>query len=140
MSAAEVLALLGAATGASVEVWAGAGWAGSGVGAVTVADDDGVLVVTEAGVWPPGGARPMRWRAVSRWRAEGAALAVDHVRQGTPAAAVLDADGARWAARAPHLCGPDRYDVALELDGDGVVVTWTVSGPCKADRVRTRYA
>lgn len=137
---AEVLARLGASTDANVEVWAGAGWAGSGTGAVRAAHDGDVLVLSEAGVWAPDGARPMRWRAVSRWWAEGAALAVEHVRQGTPASAVLDADGDRWAGRQPHVCGADRYEVSLHLDAGGVVVAWTVSGPCKADRVVTRYA
>lgn len=136
-----VLERLGRASTADVEVWAGAGWAGSGTGAVTVWEAGGALVVSEAGVWGPDGARPMRWRAETRWRLDGDGLGVEHVRQGTPATATLDRDAVgRWAARAPHRCGPDRYDVTLELEPDAVVVTWTVSGPCKADRVRTRYA
>ena len=136
-----VLARLARASTADVEVRAGAGWAGSGTGAVTVREDGGALVVAEAGVWGPDGARPMRWRAETRWRLDGAALDVEHVRQGQPATAVLDAAAAgRWTARAPYLCGQDRYTVALEVEPDAVVVTWTVSGPCKADRVRTRYA
>ena len=140
MSAPEILARLAAARSADVEVWAGAGWRGSGTGAVTVAHDGDVLVLSEAGVWAPDGARPFRWRAASRWRLDGAALAVEHVRQGTPAAATLDDRGAEWAGRAPHLCGADRYTVTLRTEGEAVVVAWTVSGPCKADRVVTRYA
>ncbi len=140
MTAAAVLARLAASTDVAVEVWAGAE-GGSGTGSVAVATDGPTVVLTEAGVWAPAGARPMRWRAVARWRAEGAALAVEHVRQGTPALAVLDRgpDGA-WAGREPHVCGADRYTAALRLDGGAVEVTWTIAGPRKAARVVTRYA
>ena len=140
MSAPEILARLAAARSADVEVWAGAGWRGSGTGAVTVAHDGDVLVLTEAGVWAPDGARPFRWRAASRWRLDGAALAVEHVRQGIPARAVLDRqpDGA-WVGREAHRCGDDRYSVTLRLDGAAVEVAWTIAGPCKAARVTTRY-
>jgi hypothetical protein len=138
--AAEVLDRLAAARSADVEVWAGDGWHGSGTGAVRVERDGDALVVSEAGVWGPDGSRPMRWRASSRWRLDGDALAVEHVRQGVPAAAVLDGDGARWAARAPHACGADWYSVDLTLEADAVVVTWTARGPQKDDRITTRYA
>ena len=138
--AADVLARLAAAHSADVEVEAGDGWHGSGTGAVRVEHDGDVLVVSEAGVWGPDGARPMRWRATSRWRLDGAALAVEHVRQGEPAAAVLDDGGAEWTCRAPHRCGADCYTVTLRIVGEAVVVAWAVSGPRKADRVVTRYA
>ncbi|PAP75212.1 DUF6314 family protein [Rubrivirga marina] len=139
MSAADVLARLAAARSADVEVWAGDGWHGSGTGAVRVERDGDGLVLSEAGVWGPDGSRPMRWRAASRWRLDGEALAVEHVRQGVPAAAVLDADGAHWAARAPHACGADWYSVGLTIEADAVVVTWTARGPNKDDRITTRY-
>ena len=82
----------------------------------------------------------MRWRATSRWHLEGDALVVEHLRQGVPACAVLDGDGPCWSCRAPHRCGADLYAVDLTLEADAVVVTWTASGPRKADRVVTRYA
>ena len=82
----------------------------------------------------------MRWRAVSRWRVEGEALAVAQLRQGAPASAVLDRrpDGT-WAGRQAHVCGADRYAVSLRLGPEAVVITWTVDGPVKADAVETRY-
>ena len=139
MTAPDVLARLAAAVGVRLEVTAGAGWAGSGAGAVTVATDGPGVVVSEVGTWAVGGARPMRWTARSRWRAEGAALAVEHDRQGVPAAAVLDLADGRWRARVPHVCTPDTYDVALWTEPDAVVVAWTVTGPRKDDRIVTRY-
>ena len=140
MTAREVLARLAAATRAEVAVRQGAGAGGEGEGTASASGDGGAVVVAETGEWRYGDARPMRWRAVSRWRADGEALAVEHVRQGTPARAVLDRQpGGRWQARAPHACGDDLYVAALECDADAVVVTWTVSGPCKSARITTRY-
>ena len=140
MTADEVLARLAAATRAQVTVRPGAGAGGGGAGTADATHDGGALVVSESGEWTYGDGRPMRWRAVSRWHAEGDALAVEHVRQGKPARAVLDRqpDG-RWQARAPHLCGEDLYVAELTCSADDVVVTWTVSGPCKQARITTRY-
>lgn len=138
--AADVLARLAAARSADVDVAAGDGWHGSGTGAVHVEHDGDALVVMEAGVWGPDGSRPMRWRATSRWHLDGDALAVEHLRQGVPASAVLDEIGDHWTGREPHRCGDDLYAVDLALEADAVVVTWTASGPRKADRVVTRYA
>ena len=139
MTAEGVLARLAAAVGVRLEVEAGAGWAGAGEGGVSAACDGAVLVVSESGTWAPEGGRPMRWTARSRWRTEGAALAVAHDRQGVPASAVLDGDGRQWTARTPHLCAPDAYSVALAVMPDEIVVTWTVTGPRKDDRIVTRY-
>lgn len=140
-TAADVLARLADAGTARVEVSSGTGVSGTGAGTVDAAREGGVVVLAETGEWAPAGGRPMRWRASSRWRAEGAALAVEHVRQGTPATAVLDRqpDGA-WVGREPHLCGQDRYTATLRLGPEAVEVAWTISGPCKAARVVTRYA
>ena len=142
MSAAEaVLARLARATAAGVEVSSDTGVAGSGDGTVEAGWEGAEVVLAETGEWAPAGGRPMRWRASSRWRAEGAALAVEHVRQGTPATAVLDLgpDGT-WVGREPHLCGRDLYACTVRRDGDALAVAWTISGPCKAARVVTRYA
>ncbi|MEM1115462.1 MAG: DUF6314 family protein [Bacteroidota bacterium] len=138
--AADVLARLGAATRATVEVRAGQGAGGTGAGTATVTVDGDTVVIAEAGTWATAASGPMRWRAVSRWQAEGEALAVEHVRQGEPARAVLDrqADGT-WRARAPYLCGQDRYEAALDAGPEAVAMTWTISGPCKAARIVTRY-
>ncbi|WP_420455575.1 DUF6314 family protein [Rubrivirga sp.] len=139
MTAAAVLVRLAAASRAAVEVRSGAD-GGSGAGDVTATTDGGAVVLAEAGTWTPAGARPMRWRAVSRWRAQGAALAVEHLRQEAPARVVLDLgpDGV-WAGREPHACGADLYAVGLRIVGDALEVTWTVSGPRKSARVVTRY-
>lgn len=147
MTAEDVLARLAQAIGVRLEVTAGAGWTGRGEGTVEVdrhrASDDasqsGGLLVTEAGTWALDGGRPMRWTARSRWWADGAALAVEHHRQGVPASATLDWTGRQWRARAPHQCPPDAYDVALAVTPGEVVVTWTVTGPRKDDRIATRY-
>lgn len=141
VEAADILARLGAATRTTVEVRSGQGAGGTGEGTATVTREGDTLVVTEAGTWATSASGPVRWRAVSRWRAEGEALAVEHVRQGEPAVAVLDRgeDGV-WTGRAPYLCGPDRYEATLEPGPEAVTVTWTVSGPCKAARITTRYA
>ena len=140
MTADHVLARLADATRTLVAVRSGVGMGGEGEGTVEVSRDGDALVVSESGEWTYGDGRPMRWRAVSRWRAQGGALAVEHVRQGTPARAVLDRqpDG-RWQSRAPHACGEDLYVAEVMTDADAVVVTWTISGPCKQARVTTRY-
>ncbi len=135
-----MLARLARAATARVEVSSEAGVSGTGAGTVQATREGGVVVLAEAGEWAPAGGRAMRWRASSRWRAQGAALAVEHVRQGTPARAVLDwADGA-WVGREPHVCGQDLYSCTVRPDGDALAVAWTISGPCKAARVVTRYA
>lgn len=139
MTAAEVLARLAEAVGVRLEVTAGTGWTGQGEGAVETRRQRGAVVVTESGTWAPEGGRPMRWTARSRWRADGDALAVEHYRQGVPASATLDPAGRQWRARAPHPCPPDAYDVALAVAPGEVVVTWTVTGPRKDDRIVTRY-
>ena len=136
-----VLARLGATSRADLTVRTGQGSGGSGTGTATVTCEGDALVVTEVGSWAYAGGSPMRWRAVSRWRADGDALAVEHLRQGEPAVAVLDRrpDGT-WLGREAHLCGPDRYEAALDVGPEALTVTWTVSGPCKAARITTRYA
>ena len=139
MTAAEALARLAAATAVTVEVWAGAGWAGRGEGAVSAVRDGAGWRIEEAGTWALEGSRPMRWTARSRWWAEGAALAVEHDRPGVPASAVLDWAGGGWQARAPHLCPPDAYGLAVWPEADALAVVWTVTGPHKADRIVTRY-
>lgn len=141
MTAEAILARLADATVAAVAVQSGsAGTGGEGVGAARVTREGAVVVVSDAGEWTYGRGRPMRWRAVSRWWAEGDALAVEHVRQGTPARAVLDRqpDG-RWVGRAPHLCGDDLYHATLVVTADAVSVAWTISGPSKSARIVTRY-
>ncbi len=147
MTAADVLARLAEAVGVGLEVTAGAGWTGRGEGTVQIerqrASDDasqrGALLVTETGTWAIDGGRPIRWTAQSQWWADGDALAVEHHRQGVPASATLDRTGRQWQARMPHRCPPDAYDVALAVTPSEVVVTWTVTGPRKRDRVVTRY-
>ena len=141
MTADEVLGRLAAATQATVTVRSGgAGTEGQGAGHALATRDGTAVTVSEAGTWTYGDARPMRWRAASTWCRDGEALAVEHLRQGTPAAAVLDRqpDG-RWVGRAPHHCGADRYHAEVEATADEVVVTWTISGPCKAAQIVTRY-
>ncbi|WP_412068779.1 DUF6314 family protein [Rubrivirga sp. IMCC43871] len=140
MSATEVLARLARASTARVEVSAGTGVSGTGAGTVGATREGEVVVLAEVGEWAPAGGRAMRWRASSRWRAEGGALAVEHVRQGTPARAVLDLVDGAWVGREPHICGHDQYACTLTPEGEALAVAWTISGPCKAARVVTRYA
>ena len=140
MTAADVLARLAASTTAVRTMRSGTRLVGEGTGTVATVADGSTLVLTETGSWAPGDGPLMRWRAVSRWHAEGASLAVAHLRQGAPASAVLDRrpDGT-WVGRRPHVCGADRYAVSLRLGPEAVEVTWTVDGPAKADVVATRY-
>ena len=139
MTAAQVLARLAEAVGVRLAVTSGAGWTGRGEGTVEVDRQQSAVLVTETGTWAVDGGRPMRWTARSRWWAEGAALAVEHRRQGVPASAVLDQTDRQWRARAPHRCSPDAYDLALAVTPGEVVVVWTVTGPHKNDRIVTRY-
>lgn len=139
LEAAAVLARLAEARTVTIRVRTETG-GGSGEGSVEVARLGDAVELAETGSWALGDGRPMRWRAVSRWRAEGAALAVEHVRQGTPARAVLDrAPDGRWRARADHVCGQDLYRAALDVSDDAVTVTWTIRGPCKQAQITTRY-
>ncbi len=138
MTARDVLDRLASATRAAITVRSQE--AGRGQGVVQSATEAGEVVVSEAGEWAYGAGRPMRWRAVSRWHARGGALAVEHLRQGAPARAVLDRqpDG-QWLGRAPHRCGDDLYSVRLGTEAGEVAVTWTIAGPSKATRIVTRY-
>ena len=139
LDAVGVLGRLAEAASATVEVRSETG-AGSGAGAVEAARLGDAVELAETGTWAFADGRPMRWRAASRWRADGHALAVEHVRQGTPARAVLDrAPDGRWRARADHVCGDDRYGATLDVSPDAVTVTWTVRGPCKQAQITTRY-
>ena len=139
-SARGILTRLAAATQVTRTLRSGTGWTGEGTGSVGAVWDGDVLVLTEAGTWAADGGRPMRWRASSRWWAEGGALAVEVQRQDAPASAVLDRRaGGAWVGRAPFVCAPDRYVVSLHLRAEAVEVTWRVDGPVKADAVASRY-
>jgi len=131
----DVLARLAAATKAALRVEG----VGEGTGTVAPSRDGDTWVLTAAGTWAPDG-RPVRWRAVSRWRVEGAALSVAWVRPGAWARAVLDDHGGGvWVGRTPHVCGADRYAASLRLGPDVVEVAWAIRGPAKASRVVTRF-
>ena len=133
---AEVLARLAAARRVGFRV----DGVGAGEGSVAAVRAGDALVLTAEGTWAPDG-RPVRWRAVSRWRAEGEALAVAWVRPVEWARVLLDRQpGGGWAGRAPHVCGDDRYAAALRIDGEGAEVAWTIWGPHKSTRVVLRYS
>ncbi len=123
---------------------AGTGWNGVGVGLVSVsAPTDDVIVFEESGVWQPPGRPEIRFNNVFRWTRNGDTLKLDHLRFGPDRPVFLfdltiNGDG-EWRDVSPHLCRKDCYSANLGLEGDRLLVSWSVVGPHKQESIRYRY-
>ena len=122
------------------------GWAGTGVGTVTVERTAGDrLVYREQGTFTPAvpGRRPTAFANVYRWTVAPDRLRLAHLRLGPRRPVVLfdlvpDGDAALVSAE-PHPCGGDRYAARLAWSADAVELVWTVTGPAKAERIVYAY-
>jgi len=123
---------------------AACGWNGAGAGRVAVAEPlPGVLIYEESGRWRPAGGQEIAFRNALRWSSANGRLRLEHLRAGPERPLFLielgpAADGV-WRARRPHHCGADRYDAALALEDDCVLLAWTVDGPRKRAWLEHRY-
>ncbi len=110
-------------------------------------DARGRLVVRETGTWAPvggSGERPTPYADALRWTlGDDGALVVEQVRRGDDRPVTLGHfvpdGGGGLASRHPHRCGADRYRARLDPVDGGVVLTWSVSGPRKDQRLVRTY-
>jgi hypothetical protein len=121
------------------------GWSGSGAGAVFVdlAGSD-VLVFSESGIWRPIRGRESRFTNVFRWTILGpSSVRLEHLRFGPNNPVHLFDLGVRtdgaWVPDDPHVCIQDCYSADLEIEDDGVDVSWSISGPKKMESIRYEY-
>ena len=124
---------------------AGTGWDGVGVGAVEVSElDAGTVVFTEAGEFRSAAARPaIRFHNLFRWSLAGETLRLEHLRFGPNHPVHLfdmatTADGT-WREVTPHLCREDCYTATLTMEGEMLIVAWTIRGPKKWESIRYEY-
>lgn len=98
----------------------------------------------ERGTWRPGdGGDPVAYRAAYRWTRVEGGLRLAHIRRGPDHPVELgvlapDGDGGLATVR-PHLCGEDRYDARLVVDGPMLRLEWRVRGPSKDQRLVHEY-
>ena len=147
-SLTDVLSLLRQVQSLRFEAQSGAvtGWDGIGTGSVTVSEPAaGVVVFTEAGSWQPSasGRAVVQFNNVFRWSAVDAALRLEHLRFGTEHPVLLfdmapDAAGV-WREVSPHQCREDCYTASLSVEGEQLVVAWSIAGPRKRESIRYTY-
>ncbi len=123
------------------------GWDGHGTGQVLVEEPGvGIVVFQETGTWQSAvaGRAPVSFRNVFRWTAHASALRLEHLRHGADSPVWLfdlaPGDHGRWQAIDPHVCGQDGYAASLWLEGETLHVAWTITGPCKRERLRYAYS
>ena len=117
-----------------------------GSGTVTIHRPDPLTIVwEETGTWRGPAGSPTHYRDRLRWERQDARglLVLHHARRGDTAPVHLGdlapgPDGI-WRSLAPHLCGADRYDSALTVEGSDLVVAWRVEGPRKQYAMVRRY-
>ncbi|MFI5235706.1 MAG: DUF6314 family protein [Gemmatimonadales bacterium] len=98
----------------------------------------------ERGQWTAGPLTGTRFSSGYSWtRRPDGTLSISHVRFGIerPVALVelVEDDAGVWRSLLPHHCAEDRYAAAVEIEKDGVIVTWTVTGPTTGYVLRARY-
>lgn len=120
-------------------------WFAGGVGALEVLEPEaGTLLLTERGTWTAAdGGHTVSYRAAYRWTRVEDAIRLAHVRLGpdrpVDLGLLVPAAGGRLAAARPHLCGADRYEATLTVEGEAVRLVWRVRGPAKDQLVVHTY-
>ncbi len=123
---------------------AATGWNGIGTGTVMVSEPEPrVVVFDEAGTWQSPGRAMIRFANVFRWSNTGASLRLEHLRFGAENPVFLfemapNADG-EWHEVSPHLCREDCYTASLVVEGQQVLVAWSILGPQKQESIRYVY-
>ncbi len=119
------------------------GWVGVGKGVVKVeAPDASSLLFRESGSWTTPHGKEIAFHNVYRWKLEGNAIHLEHLRFGADAPVFLFALEAvgpgRLASSCPHVCAEDRYRAVMEL-GESLRLCWTVKGPAMAETIDYQY-
>lgn len=123
---------------------AGTGWNGIGGGLVSVSEPSlGVLIFDESGYWQPQGRRDIRFTNVYRWTLLSTSLKLEHLRFGVDNPVYLfdlvpTSDG-EWRDVSPHICAEDCYSACLRIEGQQLIVTWSINGPRKRETIRYVY-
>lgn len=125
---------------------AATGWDGVGIGVVVVSEPASrVVVFDEAGTWQPRapGREPIRFTNVFRWSAIGDVLRLEHLRFGPDQPVLLfdmaPSDEGRWSVVSPHQCRNDCYSASLSVEGERIVVAWSIVGPRKRESITYTY-
>ncbi len=122
------------------------GWVGHARGTV-IAERTAATILTfqETGTWTPAVGRPTTFHNVYRWTrsADDARLNLAHLRFGPDRPVdlfdLVPAGSATLTSAVPHACRDDRYAAELTWDQHAVRLTWTITGPVKAERVAYVY-
>ncbi len=117
---------------------AGSGWDGVGRGSVAVSEPaNGVVVFQESGTWQPGASgRPaVRFTNVFRWSARSESIRLEHFRFGPENPVLLFdlalSDNGDWREISPHQCREDCYTATMAVEGERLLVRWSIQGPRK---------
>lgn len=100
------------------------------------------FILTERGTTDAGGV-PIATHNATRWTFADREIVIEHVRFGIKRPVFLVRlsvrDDGTWQAAEAHVCGRDRYDATLRVEGEKLVLTWCVSGPRKGYALTTVY-
>ncbi|BCM92947.1 hypothetical protein IAD21_04831 [Abditibacteriota bacterium] len=122
----------------------GTGWNGVGTGTVEVTSPrDGVLIWREAGQWRQNGGREIRFTNTFRWTQSDDKITLEHLRFGEAQPVFLFQLAAiqphEWRDVEPHLCRQDNYSAVLQIEEEGLKLSWTVFGPTRDETINYRY-
>lgn len=122
------------------------GWNGYGSGSVAVEQPtDDILIFHEAGVWQPQGGEEVDFSNIFRWSRLGAeVIRLEHLRYGPEQPVYLfdlavQSDG-EWKSVEPHVCREDVYAARLWYDESSILMSWSIIGPKKQERLEYRYS
>jgi hypothetical protein len=122
------------------------GWNGTGTGQVEVEMTGPLeLLFHEKGSFALPSGRTSRFHNTYRWTAsdDGQSIRLEHLRFGAESPVYLftmapQADGTFHSVE-PHLCRDDCYAAKMSFDDEFIRLTWTVSGPAKAEMISYVY-
>jgi Family of unknown function (DUF6314) len=122
------------------------GWNGTGSGSVVVSEDvSGILVFSESGTWQPRGQdqRSIRFTNTFRWSALESRIRLEHLRFGPANPVVLfdlvENEKGEWNEDSPHQCSEDCYTARLTINGNELLIAWSVNGPKKRESIAYTY-
>ncbi|RYX84771.1 hypothetical protein EON83_09060 [bacterium] len=122
----------------------GSGWNGVGTGEVEVSDpQEGVLIWKESGRWRQNGGREIRFTNTFRWTQCAEQITLEHLRFGEKQPVFLfqlaPLSPYEWRDVEPHLCRQDNYSASLFVEGERLMLSWTVFGPTKDESINYIY-